>query len=332
MPIFDQFPYSNIHEMNLDWVINTMKELLKEWDAFGASVTATAHESNNPEVTVTGSAKTTLNFDFGLVRGLRGEKGETGNVGPRGPAGEDGKPLIILDMYDTLAELQAAHPTGEVGDTYLVGEVPDTSLYGWSEILSAWREIGPLSSSAPSDDEPLEDGVASAGTRTAYSRADHKHPSDTTKLDKVTNDGTKVELYAIAGTVQNTVKLTDSVEVGMAVMYDQVTGNVHTGVPVEYDDAMRVADRATMIAQSTNLDPLIELDTNTSGDPIIKANFDSFDANGTVQPNLNVQVTFDKDNFDIQNNKLVTKTAPIVITEDTLFNINGVTFKIELDI
>ena len=42
----------------------------------------------------------------------------------------------------------------------------------------------------PSDDLPLMDGVASAGTSIYFSRSDHVHPSDTIKLnrtDRITN-------------------------------------------------------------------------------------------------------------------------------------------------
>lgn len=34
MGIFRQFPYTNFHEMNLDWLINKMKYLSSEWDKF----------------------------------------------------------------------------------------------------------------------------------------------------------------------------------------------------------------------------------------------------------------------------------------------------------
>ena len=34
MGIFRNFPYTNFHEMNLDWLLNTMKELKASWDSF----------------------------------------------------------------------------------------------------------------------------------------------------------------------------------------------------------------------------------------------------------------------------------------------------------
>ena len=32
MGIFRQFPYSNFHDLNLDWIINKIKELAADWD------------------------------------------------------------------------------------------------------------------------------------------------------------------------------------------------------------------------------------------------------------------------------------------------------------
>ena len=43
--------------------------------------------------------------------------------------------LEILGSYDTLAELQAAHPTGSEGDYYLAG----LDLYYW--INGAWSKV-----------------------------------------------------------------------------------------------------------------------------------------------------------------------------------------------
>lgn len=52
--------------------------------------------------------------------------------------GEKGDPVLWKGQYDTLAELQAAHPTGSTGDCYLVG----THLYGWDKDKAAWDDAG----------------------------------------------------------------------------------------------------------------------------------------------------------------------------------------------
>lgn len=83
-------------------------------------------------------------------RGPQGERGETGatgpqgprgvqgETGPRGPKGNTGEPLKLLGTFGTLAELQAAHPTGEYGQAYMVAD----HLYTWTG--DAWTDMGSL--------------------------------------------------------------------------------------------------------------------------------------------------------------------------------------------
>lgn len=70
--------------------------------------------------------------------GPTGATGATGITGPTGIAGADGTSVNILGAYNTLAELQAAKPTGQLGDGYLVQGV----LYVWTG--SAWTNVGTI--------------------------------------------------------------------------------------------------------------------------------------------------------------------------------------------
>ena len=56
--------------------------------------------------------------------------------GANGQDGRDGTSINLLGTYDTLAELQAAHPTANHGDCYMV----DGTLYVWSG--SSWTNGG----------------------------------------------------------------------------------------------------------------------------------------------------------------------------------------------
>lgn len=55
-----------------------------------------------------------------------------------GTYGKDGTSVTILGSYNTLAELQAAHPTGDKGDAYMVAG----DLYVWNG--SAWENVGQI--------------------------------------------------------------------------------------------------------------------------------------------------------------------------------------------
>ena len=206
MGAFEKFPYTNFHDLNLDWFLAEFKKLQDEWDNFGYTVTATAVVGTVPSVEVTGDLTTGLNFKFTLV------KGETGDTGPRGETGNgisavsinsnyqmtftftdgtsfttpslkgpQGEGLEVLDVYATLSDLQAAHPSGNSGDMYLVGVSPSFMLYVWSTSQAAWVQAGALSSPSPSVTTPLMDGVADNGTEFAYARGDHRHPTDTSR-------------------------------------------------------------------------------------------------------------------------------------------------------
>ncbi|MBQ1522937.1 MAG: hypothetical protein IIZ74_09280, partial [Erysipelotrichaceae bacterium] len=238
MGVFDNFPYTNFHDLNLDWLLQAFKKLQDEWDNFGYTVTANAVVGTVPSVEVTGDLLNGLNFKFTLV------KGETGDTGPQGETGNgisavsissnyqitftftdgtsfttpslkgpQGEGLEVLDVYTTLSDLQTAHPSGNSGDMYLVGTSPTFILYIWSTSQNAWVSGGALSSPSPSATTPLMNGVADTGSEFAYARGDHRHPVDTSRASQ--ND-----LMALTTTVSGKA---DSSTV--SALTDRVTNN-----------------------------------------------------------------------------------------------------------
>jgi hypothetical protein len=55
--------------------------------------------------------------------------------------GDLGSAVTILGKYDNLGQLQAAHPTGSIGDSYLVDP---GDLYVWNAISGSWTNVGPI--------------------------------------------------------------------------------------------------------------------------------------------------------------------------------------------
>ena len=81
--------------------------------------------------------------------------------GPQGPKGETGAALAIKGSFPSLDELQEQHPTGTLGDAYMV----DSRLYSWSG--SAWVDCGDIK--GPKGDQGIQGErgpIGPAGTTT----------------------------------------------------------------------------------------------------------------------------------------------------------------------
>ena len=87
---------------------------------------------------------------------LESQRFFVGNI--RGAQGDSGG-VYILGQYDTESELNTAHPTGVIGQAYMVGE----DVFIWNALLNRWVNIGQLAMSpgisyGETDIEQLEQG------------------------------------------------------------------------------------------------------------------------------------------------------------------------------
>jgi hypothetical protein len=74
------------------------------------------------------------------IQGIQGPRGPHGLVGPMGPQGPAGSSIVIRDRFSSIQELENAHPTGLVGDGYVVND----ELFIWSETQLRWISCGRL--------------------------------------------------------------------------------------------------------------------------------------------------------------------------------------------
>ena len=86
------------------------------------------YSGDNPSVTNRGTSSNAI-FDFIL---------------PKGDQGDPGTGLTLLDTYATYEELIAAHPTGQRGQAYLVGDETESTVYLWSTTNNEWTNVGSL--------------------------------------------------------------------------------------------------------------------------------------------------------------------------------------------
>ena len=72
--------------------------------------------------------------------GPQGPIGPTGMQGETGPTGPSGTSVTIMGSYDNASLLENDHPTGNIGDSYLVGD----DLYVWSLNNNKWVDVGTI--------------------------------------------------------------------------------------------------------------------------------------------------------------------------------------------
>ena len=74
------------------------------------------------------------------------------------PKGSDGTSVNILGSYDSYAELKKAHPTGNIGDAYIV----QGNMYVWNTEEQDWVDVGDIQGPAG------KDGQDGANGKSAY--------------------------------------------------------------------------------------------------------------------------------------------------------------------
>lgn len=73
-------------------------------------------------------------------KGETGPQGPKGDTGPQGPKGNDGTGVTILGSYASLEDLKSEHPTGNIGDSYII----NGNLYVWSSTVQDWNNVGTI--------------------------------------------------------------------------------------------------------------------------------------------------------------------------------------------
>lgn len=111
------------------------------------------------------------------------------DAGLNGSNGQDGTGVTILGSYNTLAELQAAHPTGNAGDAYII----DGNLYVWAVDDSQWENVGNIQGPAGKDGQNAKSIILNGESQVFK----------VSKTNVVTPSTIKVTAYTFNTTVTN---------------------------------------------------------------------------------------------------------------------------------
>lgn len=190
-----KIPWSNFHELNLDWLLEQVKQLRTDVD----NITGSSMPSSSiPEMDGIGSPGTEDNYARGDHRhptdtSRAAQSDLTQEITDRGNADLS----LASDIADVDAKIKfsSAAPimdsaSASAGFSDYMARADhihptDTSRASATEVAALTARVDNIVGSAsPYDVTPLMDGVGTAGTVGAYSRGDHRHPADTSKLDK----------------------------------------------------------------------------------------------------------------------------------------------------
>ena len=127
------------------------------------------------------TAESAVNTANGAVEDIEEYKNQI-NSDVEGLREDINKSQFFKGMFNTVEELKATYPTATENDyAYIIAGNQ------WIYTNGEWTDSGvptPNTTVPRSTSIPLMDGEGSAGTATAYASGDHRHPSDTNKVNK----------------------------------------------------------------------------------------------------------------------------------------------------
>lgn len=118
------------------------------------------------------------------------------DTGLNGTDGADGKSVTILGSYDTVDELQGAHPTGSEGDAYIVAG----DLYVWDVDNSTWKNVGKIQGPQGKDGESAKAIILNADAQVfKINKSNVMSPSTITITAQTFNTEVQEWTYSING-------------------------------------------------------------------------------------------------------------------------------------
>ena len=113
-----------------------------------------------------------------------------------GVNGSDGTGVTILGSYNTLADLQTAHKTGNAGDAYIV----DGDLYVWDIDTTQWKNVGNLQGPAGKDGKDAKSIILSGDSQVfKVSKTNVVTPATITVAAQVINTSITTWSYSTNG-------------------------------------------------------------------------------------------------------------------------------------
>lgn len=205
MDIFNRFPFSNAHELNLDWILRQLKNLLrrvKRLEESGGGGTSDYDSlENKPQINgvILSGNKTTADLHLESDNAFIAEYRISTSADVEA-AFQSGKNPIMAHRIDTSNYEYWYYLSERVSSTKFrfgaaMGSADGSHIHGTAVFLDSdvWsginRNLANLTDVPDASDlAPAMDGTASPGVSGSYARGDHVHPHDDSKLNA--NQGT----------------------------------------------------------------------------------------------------------------------------------------------
>lgn len=190
-----KIPWSNFHELNLDWLLEQVKQLREDVDNITGSATP---YTSIPEMDGIGSPGTAVSY----ARGDHRHPTDTSRAAATDLAqeildrdGADNTLQANIDATDAKIKFSSSAPimdssSASAGFSDYMARADhihptDTSRASATDLATLTARVDAFAGSAvPYDSTPEMDGVGYAGSVGSYARGNHVHPKDTTKVDK----------------------------------------------------------------------------------------------------------------------------------------------------
>jgi hypothetical protein len=203
--------------------------------------------------------------------GIQGPQGVQGEIGPQGPIGPTGADSIVPGPQGPIGPAGSQGPIGPPGiqgPTGPEGPKGDTGDIGPQ---GPQGETGPAGAGSPGTLPPLMDGVAEVGVSAAFSREDHRHPTDSAIA---TGDALRVLKAGDVMTGSLTVTggvvgppTVDGIRFGHASGYAQIKLAAATGSIIDFSVGTTDANARLMYTVSTDTLQLSGTNVTVSANP-----------------------------------------------------------------
>lgn len=149
-----KWPFTNLHTLNLNWILEKMKELEEKVKSYATNVSASATTGaagSQASATVTGDLDSGLNFSFTIPRGATGPEGPTGPTGPAGAISNVKYGTVYLNRDGSIpagqiAFLETRDPVLDLSDYQgivgLMGYKLDCLIYGCKIVAISTGQSG----------------------------------------------------------------------------------------------------------------------------------------------------------------------------------------------